>query len=541
MLRSRTAMQPLASTLAMAPGPSQRPRQVLLRLCVVLTLIVAAILSLATARASDVLIPATLAARSPSPRAPLVEIRDSTVQSASQLVLTTASSAPTLPALTPSPGVVVSDLMPDGEKAFPVELAPPLVAATDTPERAAEVQARIDGLLLRAMREDLALSPSQRETLKNQAIESQRKYQDTLDMFPPPTSDLPPSASQIEASVLANPVSATVCYYIITGRNSHADRVQGLHHTLEATYKIGLAARTQQSQHPRRVVWFSDQPDELIKPVVLRSEFEDRVCRENLAVETQMKGCRYQRNFYRALDASMIIASAVLNSSEGTQVSAAANSTAGAAAKNETDRVAVTKDFRDCAWFVKLSDDTVIIREHLEWLLANSLVNPHADAVVIGKVEKRPSYQFLSGGHPVIMSRAAMQRWGGRDGLGAKCEGTIIDYGPPKLKKFWWWADDVLTSFCYFHGGLRVLNLAGAFSVNRFRQMPLPAALWRRVGGRNASTIGPSVDAALPISYHTYPYATPRQMFSLWHWLHRSVTAAAVLSSTDAVSSRSSP
>jgi hypothetical protein len=393
------------------------------------------------------------------------------------------------------------------QDAFPVEhVQPPFVQVDDpTDPEAADVESWASAMLARSMRDDLGLSLEQREQMKRKALESRRKFRDTLDVLDGVSVEAPSIDEFHTEGTDGADRAPLICYFVLTGVNSHDRRVAGLHRTLG---RSGTRAPP--------LVWFSDAPDALIKPVVLRSAFEDRVCRESLADETQLKGCRYQRNFYRALDATLIMARAVAPhvNSHPSLVTAAANT-------NETDFHAVLPTLADCDFFVKLSDDTIVVEEHMEWLLQHSGIDPRRDAVIAGKVERRSGYQFLSGGHPVVFTRRAFELWGGVNGIGAACEGTVIDHAPEKLKKFWWWGDDVLLSFCWFHAQalLSIRELPGTVSVNRFRDAPLPGSLWRRTvppyGGNRTE------EHRLLVSVHTYPYASPRQMFSFWRMLHK--------------------
>ena len=387
------------------------------------------------------------------------------------------------------------------------------------------------------------------------------------------SSVLGPSSTSVASSVTATRKELAVpsiVYLVLTGNTSHATRVRGLHDTLGRV---------------RDVRWYSDAPDAVIRPTVLASAFEDDVCRKQLAADTQLKGCRYQRNFYRAVHLWEAVAGQFdwrRNAEDDDDDDDAAG-----APHREDDTSIGSKTSRPRrvpgapAWFVRLSDDTLVIPPHLETVLAT--LDP-AQPFVVGRNESRSSYWFFSGGHPVAFSRAAVRRWLGADGntsaapaigggrstppasptatgVGAspgrqhyyrgdasRCEGVVVDRAPSKLRKFWWWADDVLVSFCLqqprsvrssdggVSGGYLLRSLPGAISATTFRAAPLPVAVGAcvSVSARNTSLVSPPgpgghVTASpvptpggarvLPVSYHAYPFTTPAQMFGVWNWL----------------------
>eukprot|EP00760_Papus_ankaliazontas_P035971 PhM_4_TR8120/c0_g1_i1/m.18191 len=307
-------------------------------------------------------------------------------------------------------------------------------------------------------------------------------------------------------------------YFVVTGSNSIRDRVLGLHFTLAAV---------------RDVLWFTDQNSthpnfRLIQPIVLRNDFEDEVCRreQELVEETQMKGCRYQRSFYRHL--------------------------------------AIWRWFRDnpSVWqhkeyFVKMSDDTFVVPHHLEWVVTQATQNAaagRAPPLFFGKNESRASYWFYSGGHATVLAREAFAVWTRRVD---DCEGIVLDHAPKKFRKFWWWADDVLISYCWQHltsavdamrgggpettlahrGGAKDVfaELPGCYSTQRFGEFPHIKQLWECLPAQTPSpTSAPKKrattdlvptsslrpESVLPVSLHTYPYIAPDQMFGLWNLLY---------------------
>ena len=266
-----------------------------------------------------------------------------------------------------------------------------------------------------------------------------------------------------------------VLYVVLTGKRSHRYRVLGIYLTL---------------QRHRCVRWYSDSTDEThtIFPIVLNSSFEDRVCALRLVEETQKKGCRYQRNFYR-----------VLHMLE--------------------DLALVLKQQQQFRWIVKISDDTMVIPQHLELQLAEAERlhgDPTSISLVLGRNESREKYWFFSGGHPIVFSRAAIFQWNRR----VSCEGEIIDRGASYLRKFMWWADDVLTSYCMQNSDFKVVSLHGCISARTFSELPPFLGTMKKVnhtvyvfatnGTRKA--FKRLVVSEVPVSFHAYPYITPMQM-----------------------------
>ena len=268
-----------------------------------------------------------------------------------------------------------------------------------------------------------------------------------------------------------------ILYIIVTGTNSIRNRVQGLHHTLGSA---------------RDVLWFTDQnvthPNfDLIRPIVLRNDFEDEVCKqEGLVEETQMKGCRYQRSFYRHQAIWRWLR-------------------------------AHPEVWENRKWIVKSSDDTFILPHHLEHVLRTKY-DPDIPWV-LGQNISRATYWFFSGGHATVFSRAVMKLWTARID---ECEGILIDYAPHKMRKFWWWADDVLMSYCWMHLGFRTAHLPGCFSAGKFGDLPRVTRMWACANYTpTVQSKEKSVWQELPLSLHTYPYISPEQMFDMWNTIYK--------------------
>jgi len=264
-----------------------------------------------------------------------------------------------------------------------------------------------------------------------------------------------------------------ILYIIVTGTNSIQKRVHGLHHTLGSL---------------RDVLWFTDEnvthPNfDLIRPIVLKNEYEEEVCkREGLVEETQMKGCKYQRSFYRHQSIWRYL----------------------------RDHPHIWKDRK---WIAKSSDDTFLIPHHVEHVL-RAEYDPEVPWV-LGMNISRHTYWFFSGGHVNVFSHAAMQIWTQRVD---ECEGIVIDHAPKKYQKFWWWADDVLLSFCWKHMKLNTAHLPGCFSSSKYGELPRVDRLWTCCN--HTPPKEPPQIEELPLSFHTYPYISPEQMFDTWNRIY---------------------
>lgn len=353
------------------------------------------------------------------------------------------------------------------------------------------IENRTQSLLSKLMSADGSTAPRQFDHIKKEALSAKRMYMESLWTLP---QGSPPDISRLR-SILNS--SSDVLYVILTGKNSHRDRIDGLHYTLGQV---------------RNVIWFSDEHESRVQPHVLSSDFEDQVCAQNLAEETQLKGCRYQRNFYRGVQMWHVIGKWLRD----------------APAKP-------AQPWRRFKWIVRLSDDTLV----LPWILEELLLKlPLAEKIgyVLGKNESRSQYWFFSGGHPIVFSmKAAVDFSQAVD----TCEGIVLDHGPEALKKFWWWADDVLLSFCLSHLStslnLSLQELPGCISSPTFRKasLPLPCldgtkpphriavhfqqARFHQEGKRGkGATVSRNI-SAIPVSYHSYPFITPSQMFSVWN------------------------
>lgn len=308
----------------------------------------------------------------------------------------------------------------------------------------------------------------------------------------------------------------SILYVVLTGNRSHGRRVKGIDRTLGQI---------------RPVLWYSDAADPVIDPVVLASSFEDNVCMvDGLVVDTQLKGCRYQRGFYRSL---MLLADVV--SRLGLTDRPTNFSGPSLAARGVPHASAVQ-------WVVRLADDTMVIPQHLEQFLLSQAKGDAAKtaSIVAGHNETRSTYWFFSGGHPVAYSVGALRRIA--TDLLHQCEGIVIDFGGKKLEKFWWWADDVLVSLCLRHLAstaalFTVVELPGCFSAPHFGKFVFPQRLWQKIpidvrvqvqasavaskNGRRKEKEHYSwiTQQVFPSSYHTYPYITAYQMFGLYNRL----------------------